>query len=129
MLAELCQHQMPRPNGSYLPSYVRISTDGGATWGADEMLPAPPAGFYRDQLAIGSAGTLLVVESGQRSSELLSSSDGGHTWAVRLTMRGTAPVILVGFEDPETARVAQGDTVWTTTDGGRIWGADRFVSG
>lgn len=35
-------------------------------------------------------------------------------------------VVLVGYEDPLTGQIAQGDMVWTTRDGGRTWRGDRF---
>jgi hypothetical protein len=37
-----------------------------------------------------------------------------------------ASVVLVGYQDPLTARIAQGDLVWTTSDGGRAWTKDQF---
>ena len=128
-LVLLCQHQMPRHNGSYGPPWVRISTDGGATFGPDQMLPAPPAsgGYYHFQLAAASPTNLLVAETGQHGSQLEHTADGGRTWATALTMPGTAPVLLVGFEDPVTARIAQSDTVWTTTDAGATWQPNTFT--
>ncbi len=131
VLVLLCQHQMPKPNGTFGPAWVRISTNGGATFGPDQVLPAPPrsGGYYRYQLAAASASRLVVTETGQHGSRLLTTQDGGRTWKLTLTMPSTAPVLLVGFEDPHTARVAQANTVWTTTNGARTWHPDKFVAG
>jgi hypothetical protein len=133
VLVLLCQHQMPQPNGTFLPAWVRISTNNGATFGPDHVMPAPDAAalgtFVRYQLAAASRTRLLVTETGPNSSQLLHTEDGGRTWSTAISMPGTAPVLLVGFEDPETARVAQGNTVWTTTTGGQVWHADSFVAG
>jgi len=130
-LVLVCKHQMPRHNGTFGPAWIRISTDDGSSFGADEhlpMLPVPKGTITDDQLAAASAARLLVVETGLSGSRLVRSDDGGRTWTTSLQFPGTGNVLLVGFEDPRTARVAQGDTVWTTRDGGRSWRADHFAS-
>ena len=131
VLVLLCQHQMPGRNNVFGPAWVRVSTDDGATFGPDQVLPAPPrsGGYYRYQLAAASAAGLIVAETGQHGSQLLTTQTGGRTWTTTLVMPSTAPVLLVGFEDPHTARVAQADTVWTTTNGARTWQGDQFVTG
>jgi photosystem II stability/assembly factor-like uncharacterized protein len=68
-----------------------------------------------------------VAETGTTGSRLLRTQNGGRTWVTVLSVRSAAPVLLVGFEDPLTARVAQGNTVWTTRDGGRTWRADHYL--
>jgi len=130
-LVLVCKHQMPRHNGTFGPAWIRISTDDGSSFGADEhlpMLPVPKGTITDYQLAAASAARLLVVETGLSGSRLVRSDDGGRTWTTSLQFPGTGNVLLVGFEDPRTARVAQGDTVWTTRDGGRSWRADHFAS-
>jgi hypothetical protein len=133
VLVLLCQHQGNGQDGQFGPGWTRVSVNGGASYGPDEALPLLPhqageeAGY---QLAAASAGRLLAVEDtdgdGQRGSQVLLTVDGGVSWSTVLRLSAGAPVVLVGFEDPRTGRVAQGDTVWTTRDGGRAWRADRF---
>lgn len=132
VLVLLCQHQMPNKSGGYNPAWVRISTDGGATFGPDRPLPAsaaPSGTLTRYQLAAASAARFLVVETGTSGSRLLTSQSAGRTWSAKLRFPGNAPVLLVGFEDPRTARVAQADSVWTTRDGGHAWRRDQFIAG
>ncbi len=129
-LVLLCKHQMPRHDGSYGPAWIRISTDDGSSFGADEHLPSlpvPKGTVTSYQLAAASPARLLVVEAGTNGSRLLRSGNGGRTWTTSLQFHGGGTVLLVGFEDPQTARVAQGDTVWTTRDGGQTWQADHFT--
>jgi len=80
----------------------------------------------RYQLAAASANRLLVVETGVHTSKVLLSENGGRTWSTPLNMSSGSPVVLVGYEDPLTARIAQADTVWTTRDGGQTWTANHF---
>ncbi len=127
ILVLLCKHQMARHDGTFGPAWIRISTDGGATYGADVPLPLLPVttrGTITDyQLAAASPARLLAVETGTRGSRLLRSRDGGRSWTTSLRFPGGSSVLLVGFEDPQTARVAQGNTVWTTRDDGQTWRA------
>jgi hypothetical protein len=133
VLVLLCQHQMPGADGSFDPGWVRVSANGGASYGPDQAVPFLPhqageAASY--QLAAASAGRLLAVEDtggdGQHGSQVLLTVNGGVSWSTVLRLSAGAPVVLVGYEDPLTGRVAQGDVVWTTRNGGRTWAADRF---
>jgi photosystem II stability/assembly factor-like uncharacterized protein len=133
VLVLLCQHQAPGQAGQFEPGWTRVSANGGASYGPDEAVPflthmAGEAGYY--QLAAASASRLLAVEDtdsdGQLGSQVLLTVDGGVSWSTVLRLTAAAPVVLVGYEDPLTGRVAQGDTVWTTRTGGRTWVADRF---
>jgi len=130
VLVVLCQNQQPNPNGSYPPAWVRVSLNGGATFGPDQQVPsrssAPAGVIERYQLAAASANRLLVVETGVHTSKVLLSENGGRTWSTPLNMSSGSPVVLVGYEDPLTARIAQADTVWTTRDGGQTWTANHF---
>jgi hypothetical protein len=133
VLVLLCQHQMPGVGGSFDPGWVRVSANGGASYGPDQAVPflahAPgdPGGY---QLTAASAGRLLAVEDidgdGEHGSQVLLTVDGGVSWSTVLRLPTGPRVVLVGYEDPLTGRVAQGDTVWTTRDGGRTWTGDRF---
>ena len=129
-LVLLCKHQMPRHDGSYGPAWIRISADDGSSFGADEQLPPLPVpkGIITScQLAAATHARLLAVQTGTNGSRLLRSDNGGRTWTTSLQFPGGGTVLLVGFEDPQTARVAQGDTVWTTLDGGQTWHRNHFT--
>jgi photosystem II stability/assembly factor-like uncharacterized protein len=129
VLVLLCQHQMVSPSGTYGPAWVRVSVNGGASFGPDEQVvsgpAAPPAGVLHYQLAASSSGRLLVIESGQQSSRALLTQNGGQSWSPTLSL-GAGSALLVGYEDPLTARIAMGSQVWTTRDGGQTWTADEF---
>jgi photosystem II stability/assembly factor-like uncharacterized protein len=132
-LVLLCQHQMPAADGSYDPSWVRVSADGGASYGPDQAVPLlarAPGEVASYQLAAASAGRLLAVEDtiggGTPGSQVLLTENGGVSWSTVLRLPPGPPVVLVGYEDPLTGRVAQGAMVWTTRDGGRTWRGDRF---
>jgi len=130
VLVLLCQHQMPGATGAFGPAWVRVSANGGASFGPGQIVPSRPAAapgtILRYQLAAASAGRLLVVETSQHGSRVLLTSDGGRNWSAPLSLTAAGAVVLVGYQDPVTARIAQAGTVWTTTDGGRTWIADRF---
>jgi hypothetical protein len=129
VLVLLCQHQMPSASGAYGPAWVRVSVNGGASFGPDQQVvsgpAAPPGGLLHYQLAASSAGRLLVVESGQDSSRAVLTQNGGQSWSPVLSF-AAGNVVLVGYQDPLTARVALGDQVWTTRDGGLTWTASQF---
>lgn len=132
VLVLLCQNQ-----GATAGAWVRVSVNGGASFGPDQAVPmvlsAPIQSVLSFQLAAASAGRLLVVEtlSGEHvASRVLLSQDGGQHWQDTLALPARAqsqpPPLLVGYEDPLTGRVAQGNVVWTTRNGGQSWTADRF---
>lgn len=127
VLVLLCQHQIPRRSGGYGPAWIRVSVDGGATFGPDELVPSLAGGPYEQyRVAAASSGRVLVAETGSHSSKILLTENGGRTWSATLSLTGSATVLLVGFEDPVTARVARANTAWTTRNGGRTWTANRF---
>ena len=129
VLVLLCQHQQVSPSGSYGPAWVRVSVNMGVSFGPDEQVAsgpaAPPGTLLHYQLAASSAGRLLVVEAGPHSSRVLLSQNGGQSWSPVLSLGAGNPV-LVGYEDPLTGRIAMGDQVWTTRDGGQTWTANQF---
>jgi hypothetical protein len=143
VLVLLCRHQTPLPSGRYGPAWVRVSTNGGATFGPDQSVPSLASAerglITGYQIAAAGAGRLLVAETASKDSYVLLSTDGGRTWSTTLrpagssdataTGPGTPGLLLVGFQDGRTARIAQGGTVWTTTDGGRTWRAGSFGNG
>jgi hypothetical protein len=69
VLVLLCQHQMPGATGAFGPAWVRVSANGGASFGPGQIVPSRPAAapgtILRYQLAAASAGRLLVVETSQ----------------------------------------------------------------
>jgi photosystem II stability/assembly factor-like uncharacterized protein len=127
VLALLCQHQAPSPSGRPGQAWIRISADGGAAFGPDQNVPARSGPITSYQVAAASARRVLVTETGARGSTVLRTENAGRTWSAPLSAQSSSPLVLVGFEDPLTARVAQSNTVWTTTDGGRTWMTDHFV--
>ena len=132
-LVLLCQHQMARSDGTFGPAWVRVSTDDGATFGPDERVPAARGTFKGEvasyQLAAATAGRLLILQGGTHGWRALLTQDGGRSWSVPLRPDAFGNPLLVGFEDPLTARVAQAGTVWTTRDGGRHWHASTIKAG
>jgi photosystem II stability/assembly factor-like uncharacterized protein len=126
----LCRHQQPNKAGNVGTAWIRVSTNGGASFGPDRDVTAP-AGVPASQtigyqLAAASASRLLVNVQGEHGNRVLLSTNGGRSWKTTLQPNGSGSVILVGFEDPATARVAHGDLAWTTTDGGQRWITDHF---
>jgi photosystem II stability/assembly factor-like uncharacterized protein len=135
VLVLLCQQQGQNANGTDRPGWIRVSADGGAQYGPDEvipLLPHQPGDIPGYQVAAASAGRILVVEGtdgdGAPGTDVLLTVNGGRSWSPTGYLADRGPVLLVGFEDPLTARVAQGNTVWTTRDGGRTWLSDHFQS-
>jgi photosystem II stability/assembly factor-like uncharacterized protein len=131
VLVLLCQDQAPGPGNVYPPAWVRVSTDGGATYGPDQTVPSAVPGTYRQyQFAEASSGRVLLVETGQHGSQVLLSQDGGASWSSTLSLtaglNSAAKVILVGYQDPLTCRIASGNNVWTTVNGGSSWQTQRF---
>jgi hypothetical protein len=130
VLVLLCQHQMPGATGVFGPAWIRISANGGASFGPGQTVPsrpaAPPGTIWHYQVAAASARRLMVIETSQHGSRVLLTGNGGQSWSAPLSLTAAGTVVLVGYQDPVTARIAQAGTVWTTTDGGRTWIADRF---
>ena len=133
VLVLLCEHQAPEASGAFGPAWVRVSVNGGASFGPDETIPPlvtpQPGELYGYQLVAASAGRLLVTEtdlSGRLPGRVLLTGTGGQSWTATLSLPAGLPVLLVGYEDPDTGRIAQGGTVWTTRDGGASWVADSF---
>jgi photosystem II stability/assembly factor-like uncharacterized protein len=131
VLVLLCQDQAPGKGNVYGPAWVRVSVDGGASYGPDKTVPSTMPGTIRqDQLAAASSGRLLVVETGQHGSQALVTEDGGTSWTSTLSLSAdlssAAKVILVGYQDPLTCRIASGDNVWTTSNGGHSWLTRHF---
>jgi photosystem II stability/assembly factor-like uncharacterized protein len=130
VLVLMCQAQKAASNGTFGPAWVRVSVNGGATFGPDRQVvsgpAAPPGTLLQYQLAAASDGRLLVVETGSSGSRALLTENGGQTWSPALSLAPGPDVVLVGYQNPLTARIAQGDKVWTTSNGGQTWTHDRF---
>jgi photosystem II stability/assembly factor-like uncharacterized protein len=130
VLVLLCRHQQPNKAGNVGTAWIRVSTNGGSSFGPDRQVIAP-AGVPASQtigyqVAAASASRLLVDVQGEHGNRVLLSTNGGRGWKTTLQPSGSGPVILVGFTDSATARVAQGDLAWTTHDGGQRWITDHF---
>ncbi len=130
VLVLLCRHQMPSASGDFGAPWVRVSQDGGTGFGPDRPVAAagglPTKHVDGYQIAAASASRLLVVATSQHGDRAYLSENGGRTWSSTLRTPGSDAIILVGFEDPLTARIAEGDQVWTTRDGGQHWTANTF---
>jgi hypothetical protein len=129
VLVLLCQHQMPLSSGGYGPAWIRVSGNDGATFGADEQVPslqsASAGTILRYQLAASSSGRVLVTETSPSGSKALLTQNGGQSWSQTLSIPA-GNVVLVGYEDTLTGRIAAGNQVWTTRDGGSTWTANEF---
>jgi photosystem II stability/assembly factor-like uncharacterized protein len=131
VLVLLCQDQAPGAGNVYGPAWVRVSTNGGATYGPDKTVPSVVPGTIREyQVAAASSRRLLVVETGQHGSQVMLTENGGASWSSTLGLtaglNSAAKVILVGYQDPLTCRIAAGDKVWTTGNGGQAWQQQQF---
>jgi photosystem II stability/assembly factor-like uncharacterized protein len=74
--------------------------DGGRTWGVPRLAPGTAGDSRFPVLAVAGSGTLLVLDGDQRT--IVSSDDGGRTWARRrtdLAGRGYAAVYGMTFAD------------------------------
>lgn len=109
---------------------IRVSRDGGATFGPVRDLPKVPVAA-QSPVAAGSASTVAVAYSDDHTYGVIVSNDGGNTWHTTLRptaapTRATSFAPSLGWQDAKTARVSfnTGD-IWTTRDGGRSWTRDR----
>ena len=129
--ARRARRAVPGPGarrGQRLPAaWVRVSTNGGATFGPDKIVPSRlHASYLQYQLAAARDNRLLVVETGQHGSQVLLTENGGASWSSTLSLSSTGKVILVGYQDPLTCRVAQAGNLWTSTTGGQTWQQQHF---
>ncbi len=134
-LVLLCRHQMPNAHGDFGSPWVRVSTNGGATFGPDRPVMAangfPTKAVFAYQVAAASASRVVVLATSAHGNKAYVSQNGGRTWKITLSIAGSgvnesSSIVLVGFQDPQTARIARGDRVWTTVDGGSQWKVDLF---
>ena len=126
VLALVCVTRNPSSYG------LRVSTDSGGSYSRAKPFSAdiatrgdtPVCG-----LAAASAKRFLVLSGcGPHVTQEFTSEDAGATWSDTNEF-GPGLVVLVGFEDELTARVAQNDEIETTLDGGRTWRTDPFLLG
>ena len=111
-------------------SYLRKSTDNGATWGPSIYLPFNSGGLeFISAPAVEVGGAWLVVAYGNSAVRVLRSTDQGETWS--------APIVVAtgGVQEPNLIPL-DGEhvrAVWRTnydgiaktalsTDGGLTWG-------
>ena len=127
-LVILCEHQLVSSGGS---AWLRVSADNGATFGPDQPLPAavkvPLGEQVHYQLAAATPGRFVVLETTPGSYRVYRTEDAGRSWSAAFALNGFALPVLTGFDDPLTARIGQGDVLWTTHDGARSWQASSFV--
>ena len=120
---------------SQLSEYVRVSTDGGVTFGPPRAVPGN--GSF-SQLAVTSDSTLFVGNAvtggwGAYHYQLMGSFDGGLKWTTLASQTAdlpgplAAPSDFLGFEDATHGRwIGGGSSLWTTSDGGRSWSESAF---
>lgn len=130
VLVLLCRHQAPNSHGDFGAPWVRVSTNNGATFGPDRTVAAahglPTRVVSGYQVAAASASRLVVVAASAHDNKTYVSQNGGRTWKTAFHAQGSGSIILVGFQDPETGRIALGGRVWTTVNGGQHWSVDEF---
>jgi hypothetical protein len=99
--------------------FVRISTDGGKTFGPPHSVPFNGFGDIR----AASAQTVAVAYSATNADVVMVSHDGGVTWQTTLRApRNANDLVTLGWENAQTARASfNTDTIWTTRDGARGW--------
>jgi photosystem II stability/assembly factor-like uncharacterized protein len=104
-----------------LQPFVRVSGDGGKTFGPRRSVPI--VGASSGVVRATSAQTMLVAYRAGSTNAVLTSSDGGDTW--RTTLRPSVPAtdaVTLGWETTQTARAAfDTDAMWTTRDSGVHW--------
>jgi hypothetical protein len=107
-------------------TWLRASADLGRTYTAKRMVAGADQGNPGVQLAAASATRWLAMLDGPHVGTLEISNDAGRHW-VAAAMLPPGRRILVGFEDPMTARAAVGNLVYTSRDGGQHWETDHFT--
>jgi photosystem II stability/assembly factor-like uncharacterized protein len=97
------------------PAFVATSSDAGANFAA-QAGTVPPA---TADLLTGDPTTVLVTAG----NGLSRSTNGGRTWQRVQGVSGR--IAFVGFESPQVGRAvsSDGNTIWTTRDGGDNWTA------
>jgi photosystem II stability/assembly factor-like uncharacterized protein len=127
-LALLCE-----PRGGTGTLWFTMSVDSGDHFGP--LQPIPINAQATVQLALANNGSVALVASTGTASEpcqVVSSTDGGRTWASTLSAPPAAYAGIgpwFGFEDSMTGRVSFGGySFWTTTDAGRTWTAQQIPS-
>ena len=123
MLA-LCTH---RSGGSFL----RMSTDGGTTFGSPVDLPE---GLDAAQVSAPAKGGWIVAGTvaEKRTRVVVTSHDEGATWDQVASEELPTGVALPGYLDNSNGRTVWwigGDPrfVWRTDDGGEHWTVARFT--
>lgn len=129
----LCRDRLQFTN-----TFVALSTDGGATFTAQPLIPGDQEG---DQIAATSATSIFLSDSvaaatGTTQYSLLSSDDGGRSWQQAASdwaqNVGDPPPPdspFLGFESASVGRwVAGTNDVWQTSNGGVSWARQSVAS-
>lgn len=122
VLVECSLHQ---PDAAVPSSQVRLSTDGGATFGS-----AHPAPNSDQAVAVASAQAIFYSDG----PSLYRSTDGGTSWQRVANdpqwKQASGSTSFIGFESGTlgrwTTQGTRGVTIWTTHDAGRSWAPYRF---
>ena len=123
---------VPRSGSSHV--FVVTSSNGGATWGPQHLVPGSGpqliAAASPTHLALATAPT---TGSGPITYTLYVSADGGAHWSLAVSdpeyLDPAAPgSAFLGFEDPLVGRwVGFEGAIWTTQDGGVLWTRRPFL--
>ena len=109
--------------------WLTLSSDDGSHYGPKHLW-GDSFGTGTTQSFVGivaaSASRLLVATSSPHVGRVDLSEDGGVTWEGEEEFAVPDGLLLLGFQDPHTARVAERDIVATTRDGGRTWREDQM---
>lgn len=109
------------------PAILR-TTDGGTTWTPSIQIDGPAISLlygvsFADSTTGVAVGVSFDTSTGEPSSVILRTTDGGETWSLQLHDTSTSGGInSVAFVD-SSAGIAVGayGVVLTTTDGGESW--------
>jgi hypothetical protein len=128
--------------------YSNYSSDGGATWGPDQLIEnnaGVPIGGYNPQVAISGSNTVAVWQQYDGTTNRVYSnysSNGGATWGSdqliedNAGLSGGFPQVAVsGSYVVAVWRQSDGSTEESTyrihsnysTDGGATWGSDQLI--
>jgi len=130
--------------------YCRISPDGGATWGAEQLIYDDASLDIRDSgITCLASGKLIVSTFTWNGSttyavKVITSSDNGGTWSapvtvsttftakaattaavLELTPGGTLLLPIYGQNTGDTQDTA---AIVTSTDGGATWGNQKTIA-
>ncbi len=130
--------------GSIPRIYSNYSSDGGATWGADQLIEdnaGVPIGGNYPQVAISGSNSVVVWQQFDGTTNRIYSnfsSDGGATWNADQPIEdnaghsGSFPQVVMSGNNVVAAWMQSDGSVYRiysnySSDGGATWGADQLI--